>query len=245
VTGGGAIPRYDVLTLHPDLVRPVVTGSILGRAIEAGLVAIGVHDIRDHAAGKHKQADDTPYGGGAGMVMKVDVVARAIDAIRTPDSHVVLTSPGGRPLSQAIARELAAKPHVVVVCGHYEGIDARIETLVDDEISLGDFVLTGGEIAAAAIVDAAVRLIPGVLGNDASAGDESFGAGLLEYPHYTRPRSWNGLDVPDVLLSGHHGRIDAWRRAQAEERTRARRPDLWEAYAATGGRTIDETGDDE
>jgi tRNA (guanine37-N1)-methyltransferase len=239
------IPRYDVLTLHPEMVRPVVTGSILGRAVEAGLVAIGVHDIRDHATGKHKQADDTPYGGGAGMVMKVDVVARAIEAVRTPGCVVVLTSPGGRPLTQAIARDLSQKPHVIVVCGHYEGIDARIETLVDLEISLGDFVLTGGEIAAAAIVDAAVRLIPGVLGNEASAGDESFGHGLLEYPHYTRPRSWNGHEVPEVLLSGHHGRIDAWRRARAQERTRLRRPDLWQAFVAAGGRPIDETGDDE
>jgi len=239
------VPRFDVLTLHPEMVRPMVTGSILGRAVGAGLVAIGVHDIRDSATGRHRQADDTPYGGGAGMVMKVDVVARAIDAVRTPETFVVLTSPGGRPLSQAIARELSARPHVVVVCGHYEGIDARIETLVDDEISLGDFVLTGGEIAAAAIVDAAVRLIPGVLGNDASAGDESFGAGLLEYPHYTRPRSWNGHEVPDVLVSGHHERIDAWRRARAQERTRARRPDLWSAWVAAGGRPIDDTSDDD
>ena len=165
--------------------------------------------------------------------------------MRTEASWVVLTSPGGRPFSQAIARELSAKSHVVLVCGHYEGIDARIETLVDDEISLGDFVLTGGEIAAAAVVDAAVRLIPGVLGNDESAGDESFGAGLLEYPHYTRPQTWNGIEVPEVLRSGHHGKIDAWRRARAAERTKARRPDLWAAWLAAGGRPFDETGGDE
>lgn len=235
--------RWDLLTLHPDLLRPLVSESILGRAREAGLVAIEVHDIRDHAPGRHRQADDAPYGGGAGMVMKVDVVAAALRAVRTEASHVVLTSPGGRVFTQSVAHELAARPHVIVVCGHYEGIDARIETLVDEEISLGDFVLTGGEIAAAALVDASVRLIPGVLGNAASAEEESFTEGLLEYPQYTRPRVWEGLEVPEVLLSGHHAQIDAWRRERAEERTRARRPDLWARHLARSH--VDEPGGEE
>jgi tRNA (guanine37-N1)-methyltransferase len=246
--------RFDILTLHPDLVQPLVTGSILGRAREAEVVDIRVHDIRDHAEGRHRTADDAPYGGGAGMVMKVDVVARAVQAVRTPEAWVVLTTPAGRVFDSSAARELATRSHVVVVCGHYEGIDARIESLVDEEISLGDFVLTGGEIAAAAIVDATARLVPGVLGNEASATEESFVEGLLEYPQYTRPAVWNGLEVPEVLLSGHHERILQWRRAQAEARTRVRRPDLWARYQAhregapgapEGDVNIDETGSDE
>lgn len=219
--------QYDVLTLHPELVRGPLTGSILGRAAAAGLIRVGIHDIRDQAENKHKTVDDTPYGGGAGMVMRVDVVARAIEAVRTPESRVLLTSAAGRPFAQADAVRLSAMPHLVIVCGHYEGIDARIETLIDETVSLGDFVLTGGEIAACAIVDATARLLPGVLGNAASTEEESFGAGLLEYPHYTRPREWRGLEVPEVLLSGNHAKIAKWRREQAEERTRRLRPDLW------------------
>jgi tRNA (guanine37-N1)-methyltransferase len=169
------------------------------------------------------------------MVMKVDVVASALDAVRDSQSHVVLTSPIGTPLSQTMARRFAGLPHLVVVCGHYEGIDARIETLVDEVVSLGDFVLTGGELAACAIVDASARLIPGVLGNASSAVDESFTDGLLEYPHYTRPRIWREQEVPKVLLSGHHARIEGWRRERAQERTRALRPDLWSAWLAAGG----------
>lgn len=237
-------PRYDLLTLHPDMVRPFVTSSILGRAVEAGHIEIGVHDIRDHATDRHRTVDDSPYGGGAGMVMKVDVVARALEAVVRPDSHVVLTTPRGRVFEQAVARELSALPHLVLLCGHYEGIDHRIRTLVDDEISLGDFVLTGGEIAAAAIIDAVARLVPGVLGNAASARDESFADGLLEYPQYTRPRTWRGHEVPEVLLSGHHARIDAWRRAQAERITRERRPDLWERRARRHA-GVDGSGDEQ
>lgn len=218
--------RFDVLTVHPELVSGPLSGSIIGRAVAAGLVELGVYDIRQHGLGRHRSVDDTPYGGGAGMVLRVDVVAAAIDAVRRADSHVVLLTASGRRFVQAIATEFAKRPHLVLVCGHYEGIDARVEALVDDEISIGDFVLTGGEIAAAAIVDAVGRLLPGVLGNEASPHDESFTAGLLEYPHYTRPREFRGVEVPEVLLSGHHERIEAWRRAQAEERTRARRPDL-------------------
>lgn len=234
------IPRYDVLTLHPDIVGACVGGSILGRAVAKGVIELGVHDIREHATDRHRTADDTPYGGGAGMVMKVDLVAKALAPVRRDDSYVVLTSPGGTPMSQAVAQRLAALPHLVVVCGHYEGIDARIETLVDEEISLGDFVLTGGEIAAAAIIDATARLQPGVLGNAASAVDESFSDGLLEYPQYTRPASWEGLEVPAVLLSGHHGKVEIWRRHQSMTRTRDRRPDLWRAWCEAHGRAPDD-----
>lgn len=228
--------RYDVVTLHPDLVRAPLTTSILGRAQADGRIAVGVCDIREFGDGKHKIADDNPYGGGAGMVMKVDVVARALASVRTPESHVILTSAAGTPFSQAIARRLSLLPHVVIVCGHYEGIDARIETLVDEQISLGDFVLTGGEIAALAIVDASARLVPGVLGNAASAADESFSNELLEYPQYTRPAVWNGLAVPDVLTSGNHAKIAAWRFAQSCERTRSSRPDLWARFVARADR---------
>ncbi len=236
------MPKFDILTLHPDMVRGPLSCSIIGRATAAGTIEVGVHDIRDHAPGRHRQVDDQPYGGGAGMVMKVDVVAAALEAVRTDQSVVLLTSPTGRPFNQQMAQWLAVQPHVIVICGHYEGIDARIETLVDAEVSLGDFVLTGGEIAALAVVDAAARLVPGVLGNEASAQEESFSDGLLEHPHYTRPAVWNELEVPDVLRSGHHGRIAQWRRQMSEERTRLRRPDLWKQY--NGGNPVvdDEAG---
>ncbi len=224
-----AIPRFDVLTLHPEMVRGPLLGSILGRAVADGKIAIHVHNIRDWAEGKHQVADDHPFGGGAGMVMKVDVVARALEAVRG-QGRVLLTSPAGKPFSQNDAIRLSREKHVIVLCGHYEGIDARVETLVDEEVTLGDIVLTGGEIAASAIVDAVARLIPGVLGNSESAGEESFGQGLLEYPQYTRPRVWRDLEVPEVLLSGHHDRIAKWRQQQAETRTQTRRPDLWARY---------------
>ena len=220
------VPRYDVLTLHPDMVSVPLGRSIIGRAADAGVIEVGVHDIRAHGRGRHRQVDDTPYGGGAGMVMRVDVVFEALEAIRRPESRVLLTSPIGRPFDQAAAQRLSAHPHVIVVCGHYEGIDARIEDYVDELVSLGDFVLTGGEIAAVAVVDAVARLVPGVLGNADSSVDESFSTGLLEYPHYTRPRAYRGVEVPEVLLSGHHARIEAWRHEQAVERTRRLRPDL-------------------
>ena len=218
------MPRYDVLTLHPDLVRGPLTSSILGRAVERGAIEVGIHDIREHGFGRHRTVDDSPYGGGAGMVMRVDVVASALRAVMTERSRVLLMTPSGRPFTQADAVRLSKEPHLVLLCGHYEGIDARIEALVDEEVSLGDFVLTGGEIAAVAVVDAVARLVPGVLGNETSAADESFSHGLLEYPQYTRPQVFEGAEVPEVLLSGHHGRIAAWRAEQARERTRTRRP---------------------
>ncbi len=227
--------RYDVLTLHPEMVRATLLTSVLGRAVDRGALHIGVHDIRDHATNRHRTVDDTPYGGGAGMVMKVDVVAAALEAVRTPESHVMLMSPGGTTFNQGHARRLSQLEHVVLLAGHYEGLDARVEALVDEEMSLGDFVLTGGEIAAAAIVDASSRLQPGVLGNDDSAADESFAQGLLEYPQFTRPREWLGAEVPEILLSGHHARIAGWRRVQAMARTRERRPDLWKLWCESEG----------
>jgi tRNA (guanine37-N1)-methyltransferase len=233
--------RFDVLTLHPEMIRAPLAESIIGRGQQSGLLTVAAHDIRDHATDNWRTVDDTPYGGGAGMVMKVNVVAAAIDAVRADHpvepgaSRVLLTSPAGRPIGQADCQRWASLDQLVIVTGHYEGIDARIEELVDEEVSLGDFVMTGGEITALAIVDAVGRLVPGVLGNAESTQDESFTDGLLEYPQFTRPRSFRGVDVPEVLLSGHHGRIAEWRREQAEARTRARRPDLW-------ARWIDEQG---
>lgn len=229
----GAAPRFDVLTLFPDMCRAVLGTSILGRAADAGHIGVGVHDLRDHGTGRHRVVDDTPYGGGSGMVIKVDVVDRALAALRGPDTRVVLTAPSGTPFTQQVARRLAGEQHLVLLCGHYEGIDGRVrEHLVDETISIGDYVLTGGELAALVIVDAVARLHPGVLGNPDSLSTESFEDGLLEGACYTRPRSWRGWEVPEVLLSGHHGRIAAFRRAEAEARTRAVRPDLW---AARGG----------
>lgn len=219
--------RFDVLTLFPEMVRGPLSHSILGRGQAAGAFEVGVHDIRAHGLGRHQVVDDTPCGGGSGMVMRVDVVDAALAAVRRPDSWVILTEPSGRRFDQAMARELAARPHVIVVCGHYEGIDARVrEHLVDETVSIGDYVLTGGEYAAMVMVDATARLLPGVLGNAESLAEESFTRPGLEYPHYTRPRSYRGWDVPEVLYSGHHARIAAWRAQMAAARTRAIRPDL-------------------
>ncbi|MEZ4321420.1 MAG: tRNA (guanosine(37)-N1)-methyltransferase TrmD [Myxococcota bacterium] len=227
--------RFDVLTLHPEMVSGPLSHSMIGRARDAGLLEVNAHDIRDHASDRWRTVDDTPYGGGAGMVMKVDIVAAAIDAVRTDGCRVLLTSPAGQPLRQADCQRWAALDHLVIVTGHYEGIDARIESLVDEEVSLGDFVLTGGEIAAIAIVDAVGRLVPGVLGNADSAVEESFANGLLEHPQYTRPRVFRDLEVPEILLSGHHAKITEWREAQARARTRERRPDLWAAWIDAHG----------
>lgn len=232
--------RYDVLTLHPELVRGPLTGSILGRAAKRGLLDVGIHDIRDHTTDRHRSVDDTPYGGGAGMVLRVDVVARAVRAVATEGALVLLTSPAGRVFDHAWAAELAQRDHLVLVCGHYEGVDARVEHVVDGAVSLGDFVLTGGEIAAVAVVDAVARLRPGVLGNAASPTEESFADGLLEHPQYTRPREWEGHEVPEVLTSGHHAHITAWRHERACALTRSRRPDLWAAWCRRHGRDVDE-----
>src|SRR4051812_19949326 len=207
--------------------------SILGKARSAGLLHVRVTDIREHAEGKHRVTDDVPYGGGAGMVMKPEPLVSAIEAAkaREPAARVVLLSPQGRKFSQAVAEELAAAPGVILVCGRYEGVDERVLGWVDEELSLGDFVLTGGELAALAVIDAVARLMPGVLGNAESPRNESFaGEGLLEGPQYTRPPEFRGLRVPEVLLSGDHARIAQWRREQASSRTLARRPDLMEKH---------------
>lgn len=221
--------RCEVLTLFPEMIRGYAGQSILGKAQGKGLVEIVATDVRDFATGKHRVTDDTPYGGGAGMVMKVEPLVAAIEAARArlPSARVVVMSPRGRPFTQAIARELAALPELVLVCGRYEGIDERALAFVDEEISLGDFVLTGGELAALTLIDAAARLVPGVLGNAESATTESFETGLLEHPHYTRPVDFRGAGVPAVLQGGDHKRIARWRRWRSLQITRDRRPDLF------------------
>ena len=219
--------RFDLLTLHPTMCEAPLSTSILGRAREAGLIEIGLCDLRPFGLGRHRTCDDTPYGGGSGMVLRVDVVDRAIETVRRPDSRVVLMDPAGAPFTQREAQRLARYPHLILVCGHYEGVDGRVrEHLVDEALSIGDYVLTGGELAAMVIIDAVARLVPGVLGNPDSLATETFTHGNLEAPCYTRPREYRGWEVPDVLLSGHHAQIEAWRRTQSEAMTAAHRPDL-------------------
>ena len=217
--------RIDVVTLFPELVTGPLQASIMGRAVEAGHVSFGVHDLRLHGLGRHRSVDDYPYGGGAGMVMRPEPLFAAIEPLRAEGAHVVLLDPGGERLSDALARELVAVPRLALVCGRYEGIDERVRTIVDREVSIGDYVLTGGELPALVLIDAVVRLVPGVISEASHTGD-SFAAGLLEYPQYTRPESFRDLAVPSVLLSGNHGEVDRWRRREALRRTSARRPDL-------------------
>ena len=222
--------RFDVLTLHPAMCEAPLQTSILGRAQRDGQITVNVHDLRDWAEGKHRQADDTPFGGGAGMVMRVDVVDRGIQAVSKPGGRVLLMDPAGRPFTQADAERLSGEEQLVLICGHYEGIDARVrEHLVDEVVSIGDFVLTGGELPAMVVIDSLARLLPGVLGNDASSQTESFSDGLLEAPQYTRPRVYRDWSVPEVLLSGHHARIQAWREAESRALTVQNRPDLLES----------------
>ena len=219
----------EVLTLFPRMIAAPLEESILGRARESGLLRVTVTDIRDFAEGKHRVTDDVPYGGGAGMVMKPEPLVAAIEAARQrdPSARVVLMSPQGARFDQRKAHEFAEGPALILVCGRYEGVDERVLRWVDEEISLGDFVLNGGEIAALAVIEAAARLVPGVLGNELSTQAESFSAeGLLEGPQYTRPPEFRGMKVPDILLSGDHGKIARWRKEQAVARTRERRPDL-------------------
>jgi tRNA (guanine37-N1)-methyltransferase len=229
--------EVEILTLFPRMCAGYLAESIVGKARESGLLAVNVVDVRDHAAGKHKVTDDAPYGGGAGMVMKPEPLTEAIEAARTrlPGARVVLTSPRGVRLTEHVAREIARQGKAIIACGRYEGVDERVTAVVDMEVSLGDFVLTGGELAALAIVDAAARFIPGVLGNESSAGAESFSGegGVLEHPHYTRPPSYRGMQVPEVLLSGDHRRIERWRRRESLRATRERRPDLFARLALT------------
>lgn len=223
--------RIDVITIFPGYLDPV-RQSLPGKAIDAGIISVGVHDLRRWTRDVHHSVDDAPYGGGPGMVMKAPVWGEALDEVSTAETLLVVPTPAGRLFSQAVAREWAGEEHLVFACGRYEGIDQRV---VDDaatrmrvaEVSIGDYVLAGGELPAMVLLEAAVRLLPGVLGSEQSLSEESFESGLLEYPQFTRPREWEGRSIPDVLLNGNHKLIEEWRRAQAEEATRQRRPDLW------------------
>jgi len=220
------------LTLFPEMFPGPLGQSLAGRGLAEGIWSLDAVDIRGFATDKHRTVDDSPFGGGAGMVMRPDVVDAAIRGKRGPGPLIYFT-PRGRLLTQARVRELAAEPGVTLLCGRFEGVDQRVlDAHEAEEISLGDFVLSGGELAALMLMDAVVRLLPGVTGNQESLEDESFERGLLEYPHYTRPKDWQGRSVPDVLVSGHHENVRLWRQRQAEDATRQRRPDLWDAYAA-------------
>ena len=224
-----AFVRIDILTLFPKICEGALAESMMKRAQEKGLADLRVHNIRDWATSKHLTADDAPYGGGQGMVMKCEPIFAAVEAFRTPESKVLLMTPAGRLFRQPLAAQYATERHIILLCGHYEGIDQRvIDHLVDDEISIGDYVLTNGALAALVVTDAIVRLLPGVLGNEASAEEDSFSDGLLEYPHYTRPVEFRGWRVPEILLSGHHAAIAQWRKEKALEKTRRYRPDLLE-----------------
>jgi tRNA (guanine37-N1)-methyltransferase len=242
--------EVEILTLFPRMCAGYLGESILGKAQEGGLLTVRVQDVREHAEGRHRVCDDAPYGGGAGMVMKPEPLTLAIEAAkaRLPGALTVLMSPRGAPLDQALVRRLAEQGRLVLVCGRYEGVDERVLQAVDLEVSIGDFVLTGGELAALCVVDAAARLVPGVLGNEASAGQESFAGedGLLEHPHYTRPPVFRGRQVPEVLLSGDHRRIERWRRREALRVTRERRPDLFaRARVTEADQRLLDAGDDE
>jgi tRNA (guanine37-N1)-methyltransferase len=220
-----------VLTLFPEMFPGPLGISLLGKGLEKNLWSLEVRDIRDHGLGKHRTVDDTPAGGGPGMVMRADVAAAAIDAVERKERPLIYLSPRGAPLTQSRVKDLAAGPGAILLCGRFEGLDQRvIEARTIEEISLGDFVLAGGEIAAMALIEASVRLLPGVLGDLASTAEESFTSGLLEYPHYTRPQLFEGRPIPDVLTSGNHSEIFKFRQARAEELTRLRRPDLWDAH---------------
>jgi tRNA (guanine37-N1)-methyltransferase len=219
--------RIDVVTIFPAMLAGPLEESILGRARSSGLVQIGVHDLRDYTTDRHRTTDDAPYGGGAGMVMRPEPLFAAVEALTTPGADVILMTPQGRVFDQSIARELSGRQHLILLCGRYEGFDERVrQHLATDELSIGDYVLTGGELPALVVIDAVVRLLPGVLGSAESLAEESHAGGLLEYPHFTRPPELRGWTVPEVLLSGNHAAIARWRREQALLRTLARRPDL-------------------
>ncbi|MBA2719062.1 MAG: tRNA (guanosine(37)-N1)-methyltransferase TrmD [Chloroflexi bacterium] len=217
--------EIDVLTLFPEMVSGPLGASIPGRIQERGIATIRTHDLRQWGIGRHRSVDDAPYGGGAGMVMRPEPIADGIDVVRRHDSLVILLDPAGEVFSQSRAHDLAGRPHLVLVCARYEGVDDRIRSLVDLELSIGDYVLTGGELPALVVIDSVIRLLPGAI-DELSTTEESFAAGLLEYPQYTRPPSFRGLDVPAILTSGDHGAVARWREEQARARTAERRPDL-------------------
>lgn len=222
--------HIDVLTLFPEMFPGVLEHSMLGRAKTNGYFDYDLINFRKYGKGKHQQVDDTPYGGGAGMLLKPEPIFEAIDDVRkqSPNTkkRIILSDPAGRPFDQSFAEELAEEDHLVFICGHYEGYDERIRSLVTDEVSIGDYVLTSGELASMVMIDAIIRLIPGVLGNKESAIEDSFSTGLLEHPHYTRPAEYRGMKVPDVLMSGNHKNINQWRKDQSLKRTAERRPDM-------------------
>ncbi|MGA2685928.1 MAG: tRNA (guanosine(37)-N1)-methyltransferase TrmD [Verrucomicrobiota bacterium] len=219
--------KIDVLTLFPAMFAGPLDESIVKRARAAGLLDLKIHNLRDWTHDRHKTVDDRPFGGGPGMLLKPEPLFEAVESLKREKTRVILLSPAGRPFRQAIARELAQGDDLLLVTGHYEGFDERVrEALADDELSIGDYVLTNGALPAMVVIDAVVRLLPGVLGDDESSHDESFSQGRLEYPQYTRPAEFRGMSVPDVLVSGNHAEIEKWRREQAERRTKERRPDL-------------------
>lgn len=220
--------KIDIITIFPELFKSAFESSIIARAKKKKLVQINIHNLRQWTKDKHHTVDDKPFGGGPGMVMKVDIIDRAISDLRSKilDSRIILLTPQGKTLNQPMAQKLAKQKHLILICGHYEGFDERIRQVVDEEISIGDYVLTGGEIPAMVIVDSVVRLIPGVVGKEASLIEESFTSGLLEYPQYTRPEAYKGKKVPSVLLSGNHAEIKKWREKEALKKTKKLRPDL-------------------
>lgn len=228
--------RFDIVTLFPELFEKFLETSMMGRAVSGGELETRFRSPRDFGIGKHKSIDDTPYGGGSGMVVRVDVIVACMETLDAeaekegkPRAHRVLLTPQGKPFAQPLATSFSTKPAIMLICGRYEGFDERVRNFVDEEVSLGDFVMTGGEVAAMAIIEASVRLLPGVLGNESSPREESHGEdGLLEYPQYTRPADFRGQGIPEVLASGHHAEIAKWRKGQALDRTRTRRPDLIE-----------------
>ena len=235
--------RIDILTLFPEMFDGVLSASMLGRAQASRLIDIRLHNIRDYTDNKHRKADDYPFGGGAGLVMMAQPIYDCMDAVLEGGSaRRILMTPRGRTLNQKIARELSEEDRLVLLCGHYEGVDERVMEIIDDEISVGDYVLTGGELPAMVLIDCVSRLIPGVLGSEDSAADESFSDDLLEYPQYTRPASFRGMDVPEILLGGHHAKIQAWRKEQARLKTALNRPDLM-SESTEKGETIEAPDD--
>lgn len=224
--------RFEILTLLPDFFTSPLGQGVIGRAVTSGIIGVGVHNIRDYTTDRHRTADDSPYGGGSGMVMKPEPVVSAIEGVlksapaAAEKTRVVLTTPQGRPFDQARAREYSGLDRLVIVCGRYEGVDERVRAFVDDEVSVGDFIMTGGEAPALCVVDAVARLVPGVLGGEDSTVEETFSEGLIEYPQYTRPEVFRGMGVPEILLSGNHGEIRKWRRRESLRRTLERRPEL-------------------
>jgi len=227
--------KIDVLTLFPGMFAGPLDESIIKRARDSGRLELAIHNLRDYTHDRHRTVDDRPFGGGPGMLLKPEPVFEAVEALSGPQTCVVLLSPAGRPLTQQVGRQLAAREHLLLVCGSYEGVDERVrEALVDIEVTIGDYVLTNGALPAMVVIDVVSRLIPGVLGDDASSAEESFSDGMLEYPHYTRPAEFRGMKVPEVLLSGHHAEIEKWRAEQSRRLTQQRRPDLTETADEVG-----------